>query len=149
MPSFLAICWRYVWHYPYIWRILVFQLRAKVVSSLVFRSTWLASWGLLFLSIVYSPIYAMGIPSQLIIPTDCVLHLCCWYQRAWSFRTRSWEQYEVIGFWLLVISGTGNVSLTTVYQREIGTVLVTAACLGFLDPICGIIPPSSLYWVIV
>ena len=43
-------------------RILGFQLRAKAHSALVFRPTWLASRGLLFVYVVDSLMYAMGDP---------------------------------------------------------------------------------------
>ena len=53
------------------------------------------------------------------LPTGSVLHLCCWYQRAWSAMVKVvWAQYGVFGCAILPpsISGAGKVSLTTVCQ---------------------------------
>ena len=53
-----------------------------------------------------------------------------------------------VQFWFLAISGAGKVSLTTVCQWGMGAPIVpvcTTDYLGFLDPLCAIIPPSSVY----
>ena len=65
-------------------------------------------------------------------------------------RSRLCNNMQCWGFGSLPF--LGQVSLTTVCQWGDGRANCagdTAACLGFLDPLCGIIPRTSLYWVIV
>ena len=89
-----------------------------------------------------------GILSQVILPNSCVFILCCWYQRAWSARSISWAQYEVFGF-LVPLPFPDRKGIAH-HCMPVGDGLancagVTAACLGFLDPLCGITPQSSFY----
>ena len=125
-------------------RILGFQLRAKAHSALVFCSMWLR---VTFVSCWFTQVFHGGSLHSW-LPTGSVLHLCCWYQNALSARLSCW------GFGSLPLMGPKRYRSPLNASEGDGRANcagVTAAYLGFLDPLCGTIPPTSLhvYWVIV
>ena len=88
----------------------------------------------------------MGDPFTVDLPTGCVLHICCCYQRACSAMVQVVGTIWSVGLLVPSISVAGKASLTSVCQLGNGRANcagVTAARLGFLDPLCGIIPPTS------
>ena len=131
-------------------RILGFQLRAKAHSALVFRPTWLASRGLLFVYVVDSLMYAMGDP----FTVDHQLGVFCTFAVGTKGHGRPWlrscghnMEFWVCNFGSFHFRGRKGIAhhcMPVGGQTWQLYWYVRRSVFGFLDPLCGIIPPTSV-----